>query len=140
VFLRGRSVQPPQSETAVTAIEPAPAAPVTLLVSKGTQLCWVPVEQVECINAAGNYVEIIAGGQSYLMRTPLKRIEEMLPASCFARIHRSHIVNRRQIERIKTRPSGNGTVHLRNGQLLKMSKKYRNELRQAPPHRPSSPP
>jgi hypothetical protein len=133
VLLRERSVPASRPETVAAALDEASPPPATLLVSKGSDSCRLQVEHVECINAAGNYVEIVARGHCYLMRTTLKQIEAMLPASCFTRIHRSHIVNRHQIDRVRTQPSGNGTVHLRNGQVLKMSKKYKSELRKSRP-------
>jgi len=111
----------------------APAAavreyPDSILVSKGSDECLIPVNRIECISAAGNYVEIHARGQLYLLRATMKQVDEMLPPTQFVRVHRSHIANRDEIERIKTLRSGNGTVHLRSGKVLSMSKKYRAEL------------
>jgi hypothetical protein len=109
--------------------EPAPQSAITtLLVSKGADECLIQLESIESLSAAGNYVDIVANGQCYLLRAPLKQLEDMLPADKFLRIHRSHIVKRDEISRIKTQPSGNGTVHLRNGRALPMSKKHRSEL------------
>jgi len=100
----------------------------TLLVSKGADECLVQLDSIESLSAAGNYVEIVANGQCYLLRAPLKQVEDMLPPGKFLRIHRSHIVRRDEISRIKTQPSGNGTVQLRNGRALPISKKHRSEL------------
>ena len=100
----------------------------TLLVSKGADECLVQLESIESLSAAGNYVEIAANGQTYLLRAPLKQIEDWLPTEKFLRIHRSHIVKRDEITRIKTQPSGNGTVQLRSGRALPMSKKHKSEL------------
>jgi LytTr DNA-binding domain len=102
--------------------------PETLLVSKGADECLVQVARVQHLSAAGNYVEVHADGQLYIMRATMKQAEELLPPSQFVRIHRSHIVNIREIERIKAQRSGNGTVHLRCGRTLSLSKKYRAEL------------
>lgn len=107
---------------------PAPQPPATLLVNKGADQCLIQTNRIECVSAAGNYVEIIERGQRYLMRAPLKQVEDLLPASEFIRIHRSHLVRLDQIERIKSLPSGNGTVQLRGGQVLPMSKRYRQAL------------
>lgn len=126
-------------DPAMDAIEPAAAEPLdlaparrpnvsTLLVSKGADECLVQLESIESLSAAGNYVEIVANGQCYLLRSPLKQVEDLLPPEKFLRIHRSHIVRRDEISRIKTQPSGNGTVQLRNGRALPMSKKHRSEL------------
>ncbi|HZD54026.1 MAG TPA: LytTR family DNA-binding domain-containing protein [Woeseiaceae bacterium] len=105
----------------------------TLLVSKGRDSRPIRVERIECISAAGNYVEIKSGDQRYLMRTTMKELEQSLPRSLFIRVHRSHIVNLNAIDRIKSRPSGNGTVVLRCGTTVDMSKSYRQRLRKSRP-------
>jgi DNA-binding LytR/AlgR family response regulator len=136
VFLRDRTVttetaeaSPPTIEAAPEiAREIAPEPPATLLVSKGADQCLIQISRIECVSAAGNYVEIIERGQRYLMRTTLKQVEDLLPAGDFIRIHRSHLVRQDEIERIKSQPSGNGTVQLRGGHVLPMSKKHKQAL------------
>jgi hypothetical protein len=107
--------------------------PQTLLVSKGADECLIQVERVQYLTAAGNYVEIHADGQLYLMRGTMKQAEELLPPTRFVRVHRSHIVNVDQIERITTQRSGTGTVYLRGGRTLSVSRKYRGELQKYRP-------
>lgn len=136
VFLRDRKVTvestPPPIEEPAPAVsiarEIAPEPPATLLVSKGADQCLIQIGRIECVSAAGNYVEIVERGQRYLMRTTLKQVEDLLPAGDFIRIHRSHLVRRDEIERIKSQPSGNGTVQLRGGHVLPMSKKHKQAL------------
>jgi len=125
--------QEAEQETRLEVPRQGPAAaareyPDSILVSKGSDECLIPVNRIECVSAAGNYVEIHARGQLYLLRATMKQVDEMLPPTQFVRVHRSHIANRDEIERIKTLRSGNGTVHLRSGKVLSMSKKYRAEL------------
>jgi hypothetical protein len=117
----------PQLPDQVNEEPPRPSV-TTLLVSKGADECLVQLESIESLSAAGNYVEIVANGQCYLLRAPLKQVEDMLPPEKFLRIHRSHIVKRDAIARIKTQPSGNGTVQLHSGRALPMSKKHKSEL------------
>ena len=136
VFLRERRASTETVDvapSAVTEIEPTPAAPATLLVSKGADQCLILISRIECVSAAGNYVEILERGQRYLMRATLKQVEELLPAVEFIRIHRCHLVRRDEIERIRSQPSGNGTVHLRGGQTLPMSKKHKQSLQRFRP-------
>lgn len=108
--------------------EPPRPALTTLLVSKGADECLIQLGSIESLSAAGNYVEIVANSQCYLLRAPLKQVEDLLPQEEFLRIHRSHIVKRESIARIKTQPSGNGTVQLHSGRALPMSKKHKSEL------------
>jgi DNA-binding LytR/AlgR family response regulator len=138
VFLRDRHGEREAVDDAPSAMTKtrAPSAPIpelpkpraTLLVSKGADQCLIQISRIECVSAAGNYVEIIERGQRYLMRATLKQMEALLPAEEFIRIHRSHFVRRDEIERIKNHPSGNGSVQLRSGRLLPMSKRYKQTL------------
>ncbi len=127
VFLRRSNEPERQHSTEEGRDRPNPAR--TLLVSKGADECLIQVDRVQYVSAAGNYVEVVAGGQVYLMRGTMKQVEELLPAEQFMRIHRSHIVNLQEIERMSTQRSGHGSVHLRCGKVLSMSKSYRAELR-----------
>jgi DNA-binding LytR/AlgR family response regulator len=136
VFLRERRVPAETVDVApspATEIEHTPPAPATLLVSKGADQCLIRIGRIESVSAAGNYVEIVERGQRYLMRATLKQIEDLLPATEFIRIHRCHLVRRDEIERIKSQPSGNGTVQLRGGQTLPMSKKHKQSLQRYRP-------
>jgi DNA-binding LytR/AlgR family response regulator len=138
VFLRERrAATEAVDDSPPTAIEPVPSVPeppATLLVSKGADQCLIQIGRIECVSAAGNYVEIVERGQRYLLRATLKQVEDLLPPADFIRVHRSHLVRRDEIERIKSQPSGNGTIQLRSGQLLPMSKKHKQALQR---YRPS---
>lgn len=107
-----------------------PSSPAALLVSKGADECLLPIEDIQYLSAARNYIEIRARNQCYLLRRTMAHLEEILPSHRFVRIHRSHIVNVNEIDRIKTHRSGSGTVHLRCGASLGLSKRYRAQLRQ----------
>lgn len=131
-FLREKPpVKPPTVGGETTPAEnqtPTGNYPDTLLVDKGNDECLIRVDRIQHISAARNYVEIYCDHQHYLMRATMKQVEEQLPPSMFLRTHRSHIVNVNQIERIRTLPSGNGTVQLRCGKTLSLSRKYRDQL------------
>jgi DNA-binding LytR/AlgR family response regulator len=135
-FLRDRRVSTESADVGpspTAEIEPTPEPPATLLVSKGADQCLIQIERIESVSAAGNYVEIVERGQRYLLRATLKQVEDLLPATEFIRIHRCHLVRRDEIERIRNQPSGNGTVQLRGGQTLPMSKKYKQALQRYRP-------
>jgi hypothetical protein len=119
-------------------VNPAPEAthehpsvdqPGTLLVSKGADQCLIQVDDIRHLSAAGNYVDIHAGDQRYLLRATMGDVESLLPPAQFVRIHRSHMVRVREIERIRLERSGSGTVHLRGGATLPISRSYRAHLK-----------
>ena len=120
---------------ALPRVDPAQtsSSPATLLVSKGADECLLPIEDIQYLSAARNYIEIRARNRCYLLRCTMTQLEEVLPSHRFVRIHRSHIVNVNEIDHIRTHRSGSGTVHLRCGASLGLSKRYRARLRQSVP-------
>ncbi|WP_164852381.1 LytR/AlgR family response regulator transcription factor [Rheinheimera riviphila] len=126
-----RSLPTPPAETAVQLPDtPAqPAAEETVLVSKGQSECLIRWHAIDFISAAGNYVELFCNHETYLLRATMKQVELRLPATDFIRIHRCHIVNISVIQRIETLPAGNGSVRLQCGQVLPISKAYKQRLR-----------
>lgn len=120
-------VRPATSEASVTA--KPPAEPTTLLVSKGTDQCLIRIDEIQHLSSAGNYVEVYARGQQYLIRATLSDLEAMLPPERFVRVHRSHIVRVSDIDRIRIERSGSGVIQLRGGGTLAISKSYRARLK-----------
>jgi hypothetical protein len=81
------------------------------------------VEEIDWVAAAGNYVELHAGQRTMLHRAPLATVEAVLKPHGFVRIHRSRLVARRAIARV--RPTD---VVLHCGVSLKTGARYRAEL------------
>jgi len=86
---------------------------------------YVPVEQVDWIQAADNYVRIHVEGSRHLVRTTMKQLEEALDPGQFARLHRSAIVNLSRVHELKPLPNGEYTVFLTTGDRLTLSRGYR---------------
>jgi hypothetical protein len=110
------------------AVPPA-EKPRTLLVHKGADQCLILIDDIQYLSASGNYVDICARNHRYLIRATMADVAAMLPADDFVRTHRSHVIRVNQIERIRVERSGSGTVHLRGGETLPISKGYRAELK-----------
>lgn len=100
-----------------------------VLVMKGNGEKLIQWDSVISITAAGNYLELVAENEQYLLRTTMKQLDEKLPKDRFIRIHRSYIVNITRIEKIISQPAGNGLVYLCNGQQLPLSKNYKKQIR-----------
>jgi hypothetical protein len=109
---------------AATSPSAAPAAPRTLAVADGAVTHVVPVDEIESIASAGNYVEIVWGPRTLLHRATLAAVEAEL-GEAFLRIHRSRLVRRAAIRRIETDKSGDFTVELASGAMLRGSRRYR---------------
>ena len=98
------------------------AYPKRVLVRNGTKDVLVALDEVEWIEAADYYSCLHVGTRSYLMREPIKRLAETLDPGQFVRVHRSAIVNIRQVREILREGRSEGAVVLDSGQRLKMSK------------------
>lgn len=83
----------------------------------------MPLEQIEWVGAAGNYVELHGAGRTILHRAPLSSVERQLSRHGFVRVHRSTLVRRDRIARV--RPLD---IVLADGTSLKTGKCYRASL------------
>lgn len=95
-----------------------------LAVRKRGATLLVRVEEIDWLEAAGDYVSVHTGGQEYLVHETMAALEARLDPARFLRIHRSAIVN---VDRVRElRPCGNGEyrVALENGTSLKLSRNY----------------
>lgn len=81
------------------------------------------------ICAEGNYVHIHTNAERYTVRVPLGTLIELLGSPFLVRIHKSAGVNLLEVERMENWFSGEMLVVLKNGQKLRMSRKYRQELK-----------
>jgi two-component system LytT family response regulator len=102
------------------------------------QYVWVEVgagrlrlglEQIEWFAADGDYVQAHTAVRSYLMRDSLSRLEAMLPASRFVRVHRSSIVNLAAVTRVTRAANGQLLLTTRSGVELPVSRRSRARVR-----------
>jgi two-component system LytT family response regulator len=96
-----------------------------LLVAADGRSIVVPVEELDWIEASGNYVRLHRGSSTLTMRESLASIEAGLDAATFARIHRRAIVNITKVREIEPALSGSATVILVSGERLPVSRSHR---------------
>jgi two-component system LytT family response regulator len=84
-------------------------------------------EQIVRVEALSNYCRIhFTQGYPMTVAKVLHWFESNLPGTMFARVHRSHLVNRIHIEHIST--GRNGVVQLRNGERVTVSRRRKGLL------------
>jgi hypothetical protein len=106
----------------------APAQrPSLLAVNDGAVTHQVPIDEIDTIASAGNYVEIAWAGRTLLHRATLASVEKEL-GEAFARIHRGRIVRRAAIRRIETDKSGDFMLELASGASVRGSRRYRSAI------------
>jgi two-component system, LytTR family, response regulator len=101
-----------------------------VLVKDEGRIRFVPVEEIDWIEAADNYVRIQAGGQRHLVRETIGSLERRLDPHRFARIHRSTVVNLSRIRELQPTFNGEYTVILSSGTKLTLSRTYRDAVRE----------
>jgi len=101
-----------------------------LIIKSGGRVIFVPVNDIDWIEAQANYVRLhLTGRDSHLFRQPISKIAERLDSSRFIRIHRSFVVNVSRIRELQPCNSGEFIVSLRDGKELPCSRSYRHVLR-----------
>lgn len=97
----------------------------------GGGITFLRIEDIEWIDASGNYVRLNAGGESHLLRETLSGVEAKLPPDRFVRIHRSAIVNVEAVRELIPTPHGDFVAVLASGKRLPLSRGYRERLEEA---------
>ena len=92
------------------------------------RIVLVPVEDVDWIKAADNYVEIHVDRRIHLHRETLSSLERRLDSRRFVRISRSVIVNTSRIDELEPLFHGEYAVVLRDGTRLTLSRTHRAKL------------
>ena len=98
------------------------------VIKKNERVLLVPSEEIDWIEANGNYVLLHAGRAKHILRETMKRIEKRLDPNKFLRIHRSTIVNIDSIKELQTHFDGEHLVILKSGTELTLSRRYREKL------------
>jgi two-component system, LytTR family, response regulator len=96
--------------------------PRRVLVHSGARDSFVNVDDIEWIEAADYYACLHVGSKSFMLRESIKQLAKTLDPGKFVRIHRSVIVNVDQVSEIFREGQSEGSVVLKTGQRLRMSK------------------
>jgi two-component system, LytTR family, response regulator len=95
-----------------------------IIVKINEQTTLLQTDEIDWIGAAGNYLELHAGSETYLIRESMGALEQKLNPETFARIHRSTIVNLDRIKTFHHMFHGDYLVVLNDKTELSMSRTY----------------
>jgi len=101
-----------------------------LVVKASGRVFFLRVEEIDWIEAAGNYVRLHVGKEAHLLRDTMSSVETRLDPKRFLRIHRSTIVNIERIQELQPLFHGDYVVILRDGKQLNLSRGYRQRLQE----------
>ncbi|RAK62364.1 LytR/AlgR family response regulator transcription factor [Hymenobacter edaphi] len=104
---------------------PHPAPPAEqLLVKQPGHYYFVAAEQVQYLEARGNYVTLHADGRQHQLRATLGQLENRLDPNSFLRVHRSLVVNTRYLKDLRPWTRGEYLLTLQDGTHLTSSRGY----------------
>lgn len=98
-----------------------------LTLKSGGRSYFVTASDIVWAKAAGNYVEVVTMGKTYLARLTLTELSRLLDAAGgrHVRVHRSHIVNLDRVSEILPTGEGDVTLRLDTGDEVPGSRRYR---------------
>jgi two-component system LytT family response regulator len=99
-----------------------------LLVKNGGRISFLKAEEIDWIEASGDYVKIHCEQRSYLLRRTLNDLAECLADKGFVRISRSVVMNLDRVCELAPMKKGEYGIELRSGAQLKLTRSYRSQL------------
>ena len=126
---RDGSLDRPIRTLATRAAERRGTPLVRFVARRGGKHYFVPVADIDWIEAEGNYVRLQTGERSHLIRETMKGLESKLDPEEFVRIHRSVFVAVGRIASVQAREHGEYLVTLRGGAQLVSSRGYSERMR-----------
>lgn len=99
-----------------------------VVVRTNGKVVFLRADEISWVEAAGNYVNLHAGSESYVLRESMKNMETRLDPELFVRIHRSAIVNVNRIRELQPWFHGEYVVILHDGTRLMASRVFSDRL------------
>jgi two-component system LytT family response regulator len=137
---RGGAHMPPNDvRGAATSRRPVPAsahdAPPAkdriAVKEKGGRLKLIEAADITWIEAAGNYVLLHVGPDTYMVHASISGMHERLDAHRFVRIHRSRVINKDKVQSLSHDADGGYQITLEDGVTVRSSRRRRETLFQA---------
>lgn len=102
-----------------------------LVIKTGGRIYLVKSDDIDWVEAEGNYVRLHVGAAAHLLRETMTNLEQKLDPARFVRIHRSTLVNLERIHELQPWFRGDYVVILKDGQKLTLSRGYRERFEAA---------
>lgn len=99
-----------------------------IVVRKASGAVFVPIEDVDWIEAADYCARIHARGKVHVIRETMQRLEEKLDPARFFRVHRSGIVNLDRVREMQPTPQGDHVLVLQDGSRVRLSRARKGAL------------
>ncbi|MGA7297138.1 MAG: LytTR family DNA-binding domain-containing protein [Rhodanobacteraceae bacterium] len=105
-----------------------PAFASRFIVRTGHRKSIVPANDIDWIEAMGDYAGLHVGDKVHLLRETLRSLSRRLDPAHFVRIHRSTIVHVNRIAEMRALTNRDSLLRLKNGTPLRVSRTYTDSL------------
>jgi two-component system LytT family response regulator len=126
--LRARHPSRGETSTAVQLARERTGSSERLLVPQGEGLRLIDATCIHWLEADDNYVHVHTPQANYLLRRTLTDLLAQLGEQRIARIHKSAAVNIAQIDRLSPLFKGDHEIRLRDGTVLRLSRRFKDAL------------
>lgn len=104
---------------------PVPPGQRRLMVKDPDRVVFVRLDEIDWIEAAGNYAVLHVGRATHILRETMSNLERELPEELFFRVSRSAFVHLQRIRELQPMPGGQHVVILQDGQKVTMTRPLR---------------
>lgn len=108
--------------------EPAAQYETQFAVRTGQRIVIVSANDIDWIEASGDYVTLHVGNRGHLLRQTMNKTEIQLDPARFLRIHRSTIVQTSRIRELVALDNREFLIRLADGKELKTSRSYSDRI------------
>ncbi len=114
-----------QIKALLDSMKETPAKLERLIVKTNGRIIFLRLEEIDWMEAAGNYIKLHVGNESHLVRETMNNLEQQLHPQQFIRIHRSTIINIEKIKELQPYFNGEYKVVLKNNTQVILSRGFR---------------
>ncbi|MCB0282137.1 MAG: response regulator [Calditrichaeota bacterium] len=123
--------EPQQISNVSTLLKEIQAKPKVIkrfIVREKNKLIIVPVEQVDVLEAKGDYITLKGFDKKYIIRETLINLDRNLDPAHFVRVNRSTILRLTLIKELQPLSKGDHIIKLKNGEEYMLSRNYRDNV------------
>ncbi len=104
---------------------PLPPGQKRIMVRTNDRVIFVRLDDIDWIEAAGNYAILHVGKSNHILRETMTHLEDQLPLDLFFRASRSAFIHLARIRELQPLPGGQHVVILQDGQKITMTRPLR---------------
>ncbi len=125
--LAGRGAQEAVNRLLKMMEERQPASPrlTRIPIRNDGRIVFVKLEEIDWIEAAGNYMVLHCGADNHIYRETMGTLEQQLPSDKFLRISRSAIVNLERVRELQFVAAEEHVLLLKSGGVLEITRGVR---------------